>query len=55
MDTQKAWDIVIAEVESECRMCTNCYECPLEYPCSNLDEVPYETLKKMKEALYKQD
>ena len=55
MDNQKAWDIVIAEVEGECRLHARCDECPLEQPCESLDEVPYETLKKMKEALYRQD
>ena len=55
MDNQKAWDIVIAEVEGECRLHAQCSECPFEYPCASLDEVPYETLKKMKEALYRQD
>lgn len=55
MDAQKAWDVVIAEVESECRLRTECYGCPFEYPCSRLNELPFDTLKKMKEALYKQD
>ena len=55
MDNQKAWDIVIAEVEGECRMHAGCYECPLEQPCEKLDELPFETLRLMKEALYRQD
>ena len=53
MDVQKAWNIVIAEVESECRLHANCCECPLKWVCDN--ETPYYLLKKMKEALYKQD
>ena len=55
MDNQKAWDIVIAEVEGECRMHTRCDGCPLEYPCTRLNEQPFETLKTMKGALYRAD
>ena len=55
MDNQKAWDIVIAKVEGECRLHTQCSECPFEYPCASLDEVPYETLKVMKGAIYRAD
>lgn len=52
MNNQKAWDIVIAEVEGECRMHARCGECPLEKPCEKLDEVPYKTLRTMKGAMY---
>jgi hypothetical protein len=55
MDNQKAWDIVIAEIEEECRMHAQCSECPLESPCEKLDEQPFETLKAMKGALYRAD
>lgn len=55
MDNQKAWDIVIAEVEGECRMHANCSECPLEQPCEEIEQVPYHVLKIMKGALYRAD
>ena len=55
MDNQQAWDIVIAEVEGECRLHARCSECPFEYPCASLDELPFETLKEMKGAMYRAD
>ena len=50
MDNQKAWDIVIAEVEGECRLHAECGECPLKWIC--VDETPYSVLKQMKEVFY---
>ena len=47
MDNQKAWDIVIAEVEGVCRLHCACSECPLEQPCEEIGECPYYTLKKI--------
>jgi hypothetical protein len=55
MDNRQAWDIVIAEVEGECRLHARCDECPLEQPCEKFDEQPFETLKIMKGALYRAD
>ena len=52
MYNQKAWDIVIAEVEGECRMHARCDECPFEQPCEKLDEQPFETLKAMRGKMY---
>ena len=52
MDNQKAWDIVIAEIEFACRMNSECSECPLFTPCSNCDERPFEILKEMKGKMY---
>lgn len=50
---KKAWNIVIAEVESECRLHARCGECPLQWACC--DETPYYFLMRIKEALYRQD
>ena len=51
MDNQKAWDIVITEVENECRKHARCSdECPLKWVCN--DETPYCLLKQMKEVFY---
>lgn len=52
MDNQQAWDIVIAEVEGECRMRARCDECPLEEPCEEMNECPFYTLRAMRGALY---
>ena len=52
MDNRQAWDIVIAEVESECRLHARCDECSFEQPCEKLDELPFETLKVMRGKIY---
>ena len=52
MNNQQAWDIVIAEVEGECRLHARCNECPLEQPCEKLNEQPFETLKVMRGKMY---
>ena len=54
MDNQKAWDIVIAEIEFACCFSPNCTECPLSTPCSNCDERPFHILKEMKNKMYGQ-
>ena len=52
MDIQKAWDIVIAEIEGECNMHAHCEECPIFVPCVNINEAPFDTLKVMRGKLY---
>ena len=53
MDAQKAWDIVIAEVEGECRLHAHCEECALKGVCG--DDRPHYMLKQMKEVFYSAD
>lgn len=48
---EKAFEIVIGEVELACRTHNSCSDCPLRSACDDLDEVPYYFLEELKNIL----
>lgn len=48
MILEKAFEIVISEVELACLDGGSCSDCPLRSACDNLDGVPYHFLEELK-------